>query len=337
MFVRRKRNSSGTFSVQIIQKVNRINKVVKTLGSSADEDKLDILERQAKLEIERLQGQAFLFSKERDKSLTSILSEVSNNEIELVGPDRILGKIYESIGYESLGIDELSRDLVMSRLVYPGSKLKTIDYLARYKNKDISVYSIYRYMDKIHKEFKDKVEEVTFGHFKRVLGGQIGIVFYDMTTLYFETPDEDDLRKIGYSKDGKHQHPQIKLGLLVGPEGYPLGYDIFEGNIYEGHTLVPVLENIEKKFSIGKPVVIADAGLLSNANIHALIDHGYKFVLGGKIRNESKEIKDAVQRLEISEGKPGEVHKNGYRLVVSFSEKRLKKDAYNRKKGSGEA
>lgn len=333
MFVRRKRNSSGTFSVQIIQKVNRINKVVKTLGSSADEDKLDILERQAKLEIERLQGQAFLFSKERDKSLTSILSEVSNNEIELVGPDRILGKIYESIGYESLGIDELSRDLVMSRLVYPGSKLKTIDYLARYKNKDISVYSIYRYMDKIHKEFKDKVEEVTFGHFKRVLGGQIGIVFYDMTTLYFETPDEDDLRKIGYSKDGKHQHPQIKLGLLVGPEGYPLGYDIFEGNIYEGHTLVPVLENIEKKFSIGKPVVIADAGLLSNANIHALIDHGYKFVLGGKIRNESKEIKDAVQRLEISEGKPGEVHKNGYRLVVSFSEKRLKKDAYNRKKG----
>lgn len=172
MFVRRKRNSSGTFSVQIIQRINRINKVVKTLGSSADEDKLDILERQTKLEIERLQGQAFLFSKERDKSLTSILSEVSNNEIELVGPDRILGKIYESIGYESLGIDELFRDLVMSRLVYPGSKLKTIDYLARYKNKDISVYSIYRYMDKIHKEFKDKVEEVTFGHFKRVLGGR---------------------------------------------------------------------------------------------------------------------------------------------------------------------
>jgi transposase len=333
MIVRRKKNSSGSFSVQIIQKVDRINKVIKTLGSSADDSELEILERQAKLEIDKLQGQAFLFSNERDNSLTSILSTVKNNEIEQVGPDKILGTIYESIGYESIGIDELFRDLVVSRLVYPGSKLKTIDYLARYKNKDISVYSIYRYMDKIYKDFKDKAEKVTFEHFKQVLGGGIGIVFYDMTTLYFETPDEDDLRKIGYSKDGKHQHPQIKLGLLVGQEGYPLGYDIFEGNIYEGHTLIGVLENIEKKFSIGKPIVIADAGLLSNTNIKALIDHGYKFVLGEKIRNESKDIKDAIQKLEISEDKPRELLKNDYRLVVSFSEKRLKKDAYNRKKG----
>ena len=319
MFVRRKRNSSGSFSVQIIRKVGRINKVVKTLGSSSDERELDTLERQARLEIDRLQGQATIFSREKDESLTSMLSTISNNEIELVGPDKILGHVYESIGYERIGIDELFKELVISRLVYPGSKLKTIDYLARYKNKEISVYSIYRYMDKIHKEFKEKVEEITFEHFKDVLGGRIGVVFYDMTTLYFETPDEDDLRKIGYSKDGKHQHPQIKLGLLVGPEGYPLGYDIFEGNIYEGYTLIPFLESIEKKFLIGKPIVIADAGLLSNSNIQALIDHGYKFVLGGKIRNENREIKEAIQQLEIAEDKPREVNKGGNRLIISFS------------------
>tara|TARA_R100001132_G_C3265171_1_gene88230 strand:+ start:106 stop:1626 length:1521 start_codon:yes stop_codon:yes gene_type:complete len=333
MFVRRKRNSSGSFSVQIIRKVGRINKVVKTLGSSSDERELDTLERQARLEIDRLQGQATIFSREKDESLTSMLSTISNNEIELVGPDKILGHVYESIGYERIGIDELFKELVISRLVYPGSKLKTIDYLARYKNKEISVYSIYRYMDKIHKEFKEKVEEITFEHFKDVLGGRIGVVFYDMTTLYFETPDEDDLRKIGYSKDGKHQHPQIKLGLLVGPEGYPLGYDIFEGNIYEGYTLIPFLESIEKKFLIGKPIVIADAGLLSNSNIQALIDHGYKFVLGGKIRNENREIKEAIQQLEIAEDKPREVNKGGNRLIISFSKKRQKKDEYNRKKG----
>lgn len=333
MFVRRKRNSSGSFSVQIIQKVGRINKVVKTVGSSADERELETLEREARLEIDKLHGQASLFSNDRDNGLRSILSTVSNNEVELVGPDKILGRIYESMGYGSIGLDDLFRDLVMSRLVYPGSKLKTIDYLARFRNKEISVYSIYRYMDKVHKDFKDRIGEVTFGHFKQVLEGRIGVVFYDMTTLYFETPDEDDLRKIGYSKDGKHQHPQIKLGLLVGPEGYPLGYDIFEGNTYEGHTLIPVLESIEKKFSIGKPVVVADAGLLSNANINSLINHGYKFVLGGKIRNESKGVKEAIQRLEISEDKPREVTKDGYRLIISFSEKRMKKDAYNRKRG----
>jgi transposase len=333
MFVRRKKNSSGSFSIQIIQKVGRINKVVKSIGSSFDAVELDILERQAQLEIERIQGQTYLFSNDRDSSLKSILSNVGNNQIELVGPDNILGRVYESMGYHKIGGDDLFRDLVMSRLVYPGSKLKTVDYLSRFKNKEVSVYSIYRYMDKIHKEFKEDIEKITFKHFEKILGGHIGIVFYDMTTLFFEAPDEDDLRKIGYSKDGKHQHPQIKLGLLVGSEGYPLGYDIFEGSTYEGYTLIPVLENIQKKFSIGKPIVIADAGLLSGANIKALISHGYKFVLGGKIRNESKEIKDAIQELEITEDNPGEVKKDGYRLVVSFSEKRLKKDAHNRKKG----
>ena len=141
MFVRRKRNASGSFSVQIIRKVGRINKVVKTLGSSSDERELDTLERQARLEIDRLQGQATIFSREKDESLTSMLSTISNNEIELVGPDKILGHVYESIGYERIGIDELFKELVISRLVYPGSKLKTIDYLARYKNKESSIFS----------------------------------------------------------------------------------------------------------------------------------------------------------------------------------------------------
>jgi transposase len=117
----------------------------------------------------------------------------------------------------------------------------------------------------------------------------------------------------------------VKLGLLVGPEGYPLGYDVFEGNTYEGHTLILVLKNIEKKFSIDKPIIIADAGLLASTNIHALISNGYKFRLGCKIRNESNEIKDKIQKLEVTEEKPNEIEKEGYRLIVSFSEKRKKK------------
>jgi len=77
-----------------------------------------------------------------------------------------------------------------------------------------------------------------------------------MTTLYFESSDEDDLRKTGFSKDGKHQCPQIFLGLLVATEGNPIGYEIFEGNIFEGHTFIPVLQRMVKRFSLGKPVVI---------------------------------------------------------------------------------
>jgi len=100
-----------------------------------------------------------------------------------------------------------------------------------------------------------------------------------MTTIYFESSQPDELRMTGFSKDGKHQHPQIFLGLLVGKNSYPIGYDIFEGGIYEGHTLIPVLEKFEKRFDFQKPIVVADAGLLSKDNISALQDNGYGYII----------------------------------------------------------
>ncbi|MEA1886829.1 MAG: transposase [Bacteroidota bacterium] len=87
-------------------------------------------------------------------------------------------------------------------------------------------------MDTLHRSLKDQVEQISFDYTISVLGGKISAVFYDMTTLYFEAEDEDDLRIAGYSKDGKPHHPQILLGLLVGPNGYPIGYELFEGNKY---------------------------------------------------------------------------------------------------------
>jgi len=126
------------------------------------------------------------------------------------------------------------------------------------------------------------------------LQGNISVVFYDMTTLYFEASDEDDLRKTGFSKDGKHQNPQIFIGLLVGLGGYAIGYDIYEGNTYEGHTLIPFLEKISKKFKLNKPVIVADAGLLSNDNIKALEEKQYEYIIGTRLKNEptqNQEIK----------------------------------------------
>ena len=76
-----------------------------------------------------------------------------------------------------------------------------------------------------------------------------------MTTLYFEASDEDEFRKPGFSKDVKHQHPQIYLGLLVGKNGYPIGYELFNGGIYEGHTFIPVIKRFEEKFGLQKPII----------------------------------------------------------------------------------
>lgn len=137
--------------------------------------------------------------------------------------------------------------------------VETVGYLYRYQGITVEISGPYRFLDKLNDTYKDAVERLAFEYTKSVLG-RILVVFYDMTTLYFEAEDEDDLRKVGFSKDGKFQHPQIMLGLIVGEKGYPIGCDIFEGNVFEGHTWLPTLEKIRHKYELGRPVAVADAG-----------------------------------------------------------------------------
>lgn len=164
--------------------------------------------------------------------------------------------------------------------------------MERYQDIKYSKDSVYRFLDRLcgkektggEADIKHQVEQISFRHTRKVLKGKISVVFYDMTTLYFESSDEDDLRKTGFSKDGKYQCPQIFLALLVTSGGNPIGYEIFEGNIFEGHTIIPVLQKMAARFSLGKPIVIADAGLLSKDNVTALEQNGYKYILGEKCK-----------------------------------------------------
>jgi len=223
------------------------------------------------------------------------------------------------------------RHITIARLVYPTSKLKTVDYLYRYRGIKISVDAICRFLDKLASTHKETVERIAFEYTKRQLKN-ISVVFYDMTTLYFEAEDEDDLRKIGFSKDGKFQNPQIMLGLLVGEQGYPIGYDIFEGNTFEGHTLLPVLQGIQAKYGFKKPIVIADAALLSKKNLQNLCQENYEFIIGARIKNEAHGIKNKIleQTKEIKDGDYITIKKSdGTRLIVTYSDKRQRKDAFN--------
>lgn len=189
-------------------------------------------------------------------------------------------------------------------------------------------------MDKLYDDLKPTVEQIAFAHTKRVLNNDISVVFYYMTTLYFEASDEDDLRKTGFSKDGKHSHPQIFLWLLVALEGYAIGYDIFEGNIYEGHTLIPTIEKISEKFNLSKPIVVADAGLLSNSNIKELQKNGYHFILGARIKNETETIKNKIFQTQLKHNETAIIEKsNELKLILAYSDKRAEKDEHNRKKG----
>ena len=279
MFIRKNKNRSGSVSIQIIQKIGRRNKILKTVGSASTVREEEILIMFARTEIEHLQGLQSLFIEHDDSVIENFVSSLKSNSIRIIGPELILGRIYQQIGYPVNIDNNLFRNLVLCRLVYPGSKSKTVEYFRKHLNVNISVYSVYRFLDELHSKIKKRIEEITFNYTKRILKGKIGVVFYDMTTLYFEASEEDEFRIPGYSKDGKPQQPQIMIGLLVGKNGYPIGYEVFEGNTSETKTLIPVLKYFQKKFNIGKPVVIADAALLSKKNIEALNKDEYQFIL----------------------------------------------------------
>ena len=264
-----------------------------------------------------------------------------------------VSRLYDKIGYSELHHD-MFRHLVICRLFNPGSKLRTVEYLRRYLNVDYDVESIYKFLDNLcyrkdkdckkdeggkpirpdGEDVKTRVERISYAWTKRQCGESISVVFYDMTTLYFEAAQEDDLRKTGFSKDGKHACPQIFLGLLVAPGGNPVGYEIYEGNIHEGKTLIPVVEALANKHGFGHPIVVADAGLLSKSNIEELQKNGYEYIIGARVKNETEEIRQSIIGMNLQYGDIKVIDKgSGVRLIVSKSEKRAKKDAHARKKG----
>lgn len=330
MFVRKKPNKSGITSVQVIDKSSGKYRVIKTIGSSSDDEQINRFVEEGKRYIQQSGGVQEIDFYDYRKIYSQVLASISSHK--LVGIEYVLGKIFNEIGFNTIE-DTLFKELVLYRLVFPRSKLKTTEYLYRYEHKSYTEDDIYRYMDKLHSSQKEFVQQISYQHTLRILEGGIHAVFYDVTTIYFEIEQEDELRKPGYSKDGKHQHAQIVLGLLVSKGGYPLAYDIFEGNKYEGETFLPILEGFKHKYQIDKLTVVSDAGLLSKANVEQLISKGYHFILGARIKNEQQCIKEQILRQRLNNGESAVLQKDGHSLIITYSEQRAKKDRHNRERG----
>lgn len=159
------------------------------------------------------------------------------------------------------------RQFGVAHISQPSSKLATTSYLRSYFKEDIDLSRIYRYMDKLYNSQMELVQEISTTHTRSILGGSIGLLFYDVTTLYFEAAPKDDMRQSGFSKDGKTAEAQIVLGLLVSRDGYPLSYSIFNGSQYEGYTMIPIIDDFVSRFSLTDFVIVADSGLMSAKTI----------------------------------------------------------------------
>lgn len=336
MFVRKKKNRSGRVSVVVVSKSGGQYKEVKTIGVSSDVDEIEHLYKQGLVWIKQNSGQDDLFDKVEQVAFEQNAVDYFFDNVESVllnGPQQILDPVYKSIGFDKIN-DTILKHLVISRICQPSSKVATVEYLKSYFDEDVELHNIYRYLDTLNNKRQEEIQQVSVEHTRKLLQGKIGLLFYDVTTLYFETDTGDDLRKTGFSKDGKHSQPQIVLGLLVSMGGYPLAYTVHEGNKYEGHTMLPVIEDFVKRFSLDDFVVVADSGLMNKENVGKLEAQGYKYIIGARIKNESKAVTSWILSLEKKNGIFHEYKKNEKsRLIISYSEKRAKKDSYNRDKG----
>ena len=370
--VRKKKNASGSTSVQILDRTNRKYKVVETIGCSSIDEEIEQFYEKALERINELSQNLFANNiSESNKKilLKELLSNLTTQNFIPIGDELIFGKLFNDIGCNDLfkNLDTknirnkedknfLFKSLVISRLLYPGSKLELINYLSYFKNIDITPDKIYRFLDALYQdEIKSKIEMCVFEHTKSVMNGEIVLTFYDVTTLYFESESEDDLRRIGFSKEGKIARPQIQLGLFTTLEGYPLSFEVYEGNKYEGHTLIDILKKFQDKFKLeNKPIVVADRGMLNNANIAYLEENNYKYILAAKTRSISSDLKQKITNFTFIDD--GTIHTLKFnkdisykekinddttvvksininqRLVLSYSHKRAKKDKYNRDK-----
>ena len=362
--VRKKKNSSGSVSIQIIDRKNGGYKVVETLGCSKDESEIETFYKKALKRIDELENNLLYFSEEQSsqEQYKEFFSSITTDDIVPIGDELIYGRLFDELGcnnvFQTSSIKKVSqkqflfRSLVISRILYPGSKLYLVDYLEYFKKQTISIDTIYRFLDTLYSEtIKSKIEECIFKHTKKIMDDAITITFYDVTTLHFESESEDDLRRIGFSKEGKLNRPQIQLGLFTTLQGYPLSFEIYEGNKFEGHTLVDVLQKFQDKFHIkNKPIVVADKGMLNNANIAYLEENNYKYILAYKIKNIDQALKERIANLIFVDD--GVVHTidiekeivykddNGknkklkikQRLILTYSLKRAKKDKRTREK-----
>jgi transposase len=301
---------------------------------------------------ERLQALQHQVEKKRGRKPLTRLEDLTDGDTvnikNLVEEQRVVDGLHEIGGhvFAQLGYDkilsgkkdiELLHDIVLMRIANPGSKFKAQRLLANRFARAHNLDSIYRMMDKVYPKI-DLIKTKTFRRAQQLIPKTIDILFFDCTTLYFESTETDDLRRFGYSKDHRFNTTQLVLALATNSDGLPLGYELFEGNKAEVSTLLICLDSWKKQFNIGCVCFVADRAMMSETNLSTLESRGYQYVVAAKLRGMSDELKADILSdkqyhatlLGDELAWTGEFSYKNRRLVVSYKNSRARRDAKQR-------
>lgn len=330
MQIREVKTASGSIAVQVIYYRNRKRIILKHVGSGKTEEQLTELRLLAEEVIKSYSNQLSIFGGESPEMM------FHKDHCECTGVEynwlyKVITSLQKKIGFTLLPTTLLN-DLVTMRIVEPASKLRSIELINDYfgiKHRRQSFYeSALSWL-----ALKEHIEQAVIAFAKESYHFDFEILFYDVTTLYFETFKDDDLRKTGFSKDNKSQQPQIVVALMVSREGFPIGYEIFSGDTFEGHTFIPVIKDFVNKHQIKNLTVVADAAMISDDNVKALLAENLFYIVGARLGNINNELLDRIDKQLLREdGQTIRLQTDKGNLVCSYSQTRAKKDKFEMEK-----
>lgn len=327
-YLRKVKTASGATAVQIVEKRNGRRSIVEHLGSAHDPTELAVLVSAAHQRLHGVQDDMLpLQTSPRDPPGPVV--EHTSSEVLW----RVLSNAYRQLGFDQLS-DEVFASLVAARIVEPTSKLDTVRVLSELGVTAPHPNTLYNCLRRcVQRDYRAQIATACW--MQASAAGPVALVMYDLTTLHFEISAEDKLRKVGMSKE-RRVDPQITVGLLVTAHGFPLEVAMFEGNKAETKTLIPVIEAFRARHTITDLVVVADAGMLSAANLNGLEGAGCRFIVGSRQSHVPYDLGDHFERhgnyvpdgstIETSRDMGTGKDKRSRRLVYHYSFKRRQRD-----------
>lgn len=327
--IRKTKTGSGHTAVQVVRYENRRIIILKHIGSGHSVNDIAVLVQKAEEWIQENTAQQLLFPQQSSSILN--LNSCRFLGVKYTFAYEFLTAIAKKIGFMKLQ-NPLLVDIIIMRIFEPCSKLRSILLMKRFFGISYSERSLYRSLPLIL-SLKNDAEKLIVSFAKKKLACNLSFVLYDATTLYFESFEPDDLRKPGFSKDNKSNQPQIVIGLLVNAQGFPLGYEIFKGNTFEGHTMIPVINAFCKAHKVDTCTVVGDAAMLSLKNIEDLKRHGLSYIVGARVANLSfaiiSSVSESLKQHDLKTVRKTTAHGE---LIFEFSAKRFRKDRTEMKK-----
>jgi len=286
VFVRKSPGRSGSTKVQIAERRAGRDVVVEHVGTARSDAELAVLMARARRRLH--EGQEALdlgLSEVEDAGVPDRLGLITSKRSELLW--KVLTSAYARLGFDVVG-DEAFEQLVLARIVEPTSKADSVRVLTELGVQAASLRTMFRSLQRAQAgDYRAQIAKACFDH--AATNGDVSLVLYDVTTLYFEAEKEDELRKVGYSKE-RRVDPQVVVGLLVDRRGFPLEIGCYEGNKAETLTIVPIVKAFQDRHGISDMVVVADAGMLSASNLKDLDEAGLRFIVGSRVTKAPKDL-----------------------------------------------